>query len=247
MKNLEFFKGVPFAHRGLHNNKDIPENSMAAFARAVEHGFGIEFDVYLTDDGHLIVHHDPTLKRSCGIDVASEKIDGANLEKYRLFGTQEHIPYFKDVLALVNGKVKLIIEIKITDKYPQTCAAVIDALKDYKGDFCIESFDPRTVLWLQKNCPKYLIGQLYDPNPVQRIYCRLKGTHKDLAFMAASVKTLKSRFYQNVKKHYPGTALVTWTVRTPDQLSLAKDIADNYIFEYNDKNPQYIDLPSCTD
>lgn len=243
MKNRDFFKGVPFAHRGLHDNKTLPENSLAAFKNAIDHGYGIEFDVYLTDEGTLIVHHDPSLKRSCGVKLHPEKIKNADLDKYRLFGTDEKIPLFKDVLALVNGKVKLIIEIKVTKKYVQTCTAVLEALKDYKGEYCLESFDPRAVLFMQDKRPDLLVGQLYDPNPIQRLYCHKLKTHVRAAFMAASIKTLKSSFYPRVQAADPSTAIVTWTVRTPKQLELAKQKADNFIFECNAKNDGYIPAP----
>ena len=58
---------VPVAHRGLHDD-ELPENSMPAFAAAIEHGFNIEIDVHLSSDGHLVVFHDDNLKRVCGID-----------------------------------------------------------------------------------------------------------------------------------------------------------------------------------
>ena len=46
------------AHRGLHDNEHgIPENSMAAFQRAVDKGYGIELDVHLTADNQLVVFH----------------------------------------------------------------------------------------------------------------------------------------------------------------------------------------------
>lgn len=243
MKDRDFFKGIPFAHRGLHDNKKIPENSMAAFKNAVEHGYGIEFDVYLTDEGTLIVHHDPSLKRTCGVKLHPEKIKNADLDKYRLFGTDERIPLFKDVLAYVNGKVKLIIEVKVTKKYVETCTAVFDALKDYKGEYCLESFDPRAVLFMQEKRPDLLIGQLYDPNPLQRHYCHRLKSHEKAAFLAASVKTLNSSFYSKVQQKDPSVAVVTWTIRTPKQLALAKQKADNYIFECNIKDDAYIDMP----
>lgn len=243
MKDRDFFKGIPFAHRGLHDNKTIPENSMAAFANAVEHGYGIEFDVYLTDEGTLIVHHDPSLKRTCGIKLHPEKIKNADLDKYRLFGTDEKIPLFKDLLAFIDGRVKLIIEIKVTKKYEETCSAVFEALKDYKGDYCLESFDPRAVLYMQEKRPDLLIGQLYDPNPIQRIYCHRLKTHEKAAFLAASIKTLNSGFYSKTQAADPSVAIVTWTIRTKKQLALAKAKADNFIFESDIKNETYIPMP----
>ena len=57
-----------FAHRGLYdNNSEAPENSMAAFRRAVEHGYGIELDVQLSKDGVPVIFHDFDLARACGV------------------------------------------------------------------------------------------------------------------------------------------------------------------------------------
>ena len=147
------------------------------------------------------------------------------------------------MLALVDGKIKLIIEIKVTKKYVETCTAVLEALKDYKGDYCLESFDPRAVLFMQEKRPDLLVGQLYDPNPIQRIYCHRLKTHEKAAFLSASIKTLKSSFYSKVQSADPSVAIVTWTIRTQKQLSLAKSKADNFIFECNAKDDSYIPAP----
>ncbi|MBE6699047.1 MAG: glycerophosphodiester phosphodiesterase, partial [Ruminococcaceae bacterium] len=47
-----------YAHRGLHNGKDAPENSLAAFEAACRAGYGIELDVQLSRDGTVMVFHD---------------------------------------------------------------------------------------------------------------------------------------------------------------------------------------------
>ena len=58
-----------YAHRGLHDNAtDAPENSMAAFRKAVEAGYGIELDVQLSKDRIPVVFHDETLRRVCGVE-----------------------------------------------------------------------------------------------------------------------------------------------------------------------------------
>ena len=62
-----------FAHRGLFNPKlGIPENSMPAFSRAIEKGYGIELDVQVTKDNRIVVFHDYSLGRMCGIDIPLE-------------------------------------------------------------------------------------------------------------------------------------------------------------------------------
>jgi len=61
--------GVHYAHRGLHDNKNgIPENSMAAVEKAVNAGYGIEFDVQLTRDRIPVVFHDESLMRMCAVE-----------------------------------------------------------------------------------------------------------------------------------------------------------------------------------
>ena len=89
-----------YAHRGYHDKPHIPENSMAAFHRAIENGFGAELDVHLLKDGHLAVIHDASLKRTAGADVLVEDLTSEELKAYRLEGTDERIPLIDEVLAL---------------------------------------------------------------------------------------------------------------------------------------------------
>ena len=67
---MKEFYNRHYAHRGLHDNKtDAPENSAKAMQLAVENGYGIELDVQLTKDEKVVVFHDATLKRMCGVDA----------------------------------------------------------------------------------------------------------------------------------------------------------------------------------
>lgn len=105
--------GKFYAHRGLHNlSEGVPENSMAAFRRAAEHGYGIELDVQLTRDGQVIVAHDYDLKRICGIEKEIDSLTYEELSRFPILGTEERIPLLEDVLKLVKGQVPLIVEIK---------------------------------------------------------------------------------------------------------------------------------------
>ena len=61
-------KNKIIAHRGIFNNIDIPENSMKAFEKALKLNYPIELDVQLTKDNELVVFHDYSLKRMCGIN-----------------------------------------------------------------------------------------------------------------------------------------------------------------------------------
>lgn len=158
----EKLSGIRFAHRGLHDReKGIPENSMAAFRRAVDCGFGVELDVHLMADGGLAVVHDSCLKRVCGADVCIEDLTASDLERYALMGTGETIPLFREVLDLFEDRTPLVIELKaergnagaLTD-------AVMEELKGWRGTYCVESFHPAVLLRLKERYPWVFRGQL---------------------------------------------------------------------------------------
>lgn len=158
--DLPKLRGHFYAHRGLHG-EDCPENSMAAFRKAVERGYGIELDVHLLADGSLAVIHDSSLVRTTGQEGVVEELTADRLSQIRLEGTEETIPLFSQVLELVSGKVPLIIELKT---YKRNHAALTDAvcqmLEGYEGAYCIESFDPFCVHRLRMHHPKVIRGQL---------------------------------------------------------------------------------------
>ncbi len=153
--------GWLYAHRGLHDNtSESPENSLKAFAMAVERGYGIELDVQLTKDLVPVVLHDYNLKRTCKTDLKVSEHNYEELKNFKLFKSEEKIPTFQEVLTLVNGKVPLIVELKIPWRAEKLCKAVSNALKDYNGLYCIESFNPFGLIWYRRNFPKVVRGQL---------------------------------------------------------------------------------------
>lgn len=159
--DLEILRKYRFAHRGYHDKPTIPENSMPAFRRAVERGWGAELDVHLMKDGTLAVIHDSSLLRTAGVDVNIEDLTLAELDDYRLEGTQERIPLFDEVLALFETATPLIIELKCAGGNQFALAkAVCERLDSYKGVFCIESFDPAAVAAVRELRPGICRGQL---------------------------------------------------------------------------------------
>ena len=153
-------KGWNYAHRGLHGN-GLPENSMAAFKAALDHGYGIELDIHLLADGNLAVIHDSSLKRTTGQDGNVEDLTTEQLVNYELEGTEETIPTFRQLLDLYDGKAPLIVELKpVKGNHAALCEAACKMLDSYNGVYCLESFDPRCVYWLKKNRPDLIRGQL---------------------------------------------------------------------------------------
>ena len=150
-----------YAHRGLFDNAtEAPENSLAAIRKAVEAGYGIEFDVQLTKDDKLVVFHDATLKRMCDKEGYVWDYTLEELKQFRLAKSEETIPTFEEVLAVVDGRVPLIIEYKLDKVQTMVCELADKVLQGYKGVYCVECFHPLAVYWYRKNRPDIMRGQL---------------------------------------------------------------------------------------
>ena len=132
------FQTYDYAHRGLHDKeKGVPENSLMAFDLAVRGGFGMELDLQLTQDGQVVVHHDRTIARTCGVDRNIDQMTYEELSGYRLFGTQEKVPLFTEVLRQVDGRTPLIVELKSYTRQEELCQKAVDLLQGYEGLYCV--------------------------------------------------------------------------------------------------------------
>ena len=239
---LATLRGWKYAHRGLHGN-GIPENSMAAFRAALEHGYGIELDIHLLKDGNLAVMHDSKLLRTTGAEGRIEDLTTEELTGYRLEGTDETIPTFRQVLDLFGGKAPLIVELKPEGgNHAALSQAACDMLERYDGPYCIESFDPRCVRWLRENRPQIIRGQLTEnffrsKNPL-RWYLSLVITHSLLNFwtkpdfVAYKFADRKCTPANWVWQKLWGIQAVTWTLRTQEEYEAAVKEGWIPIFEY---------------
>ena len=155
------FRGVNYAHRGLHSrDKSIPENSLSAFRQAAQEGYGIELDVQLSKDGKVVVFHDDTLDRVCGVHARVDELTWEELRSLRLCGTEERIPLFSDVLRSIGGAEALIVELKNGPRNRELCKKTSALLNGYRGNVCIESFNPLIVAWFRLHAPYLVRGQL---------------------------------------------------------------------------------------
>ena len=161
LRRWPVFTQYRYAHRGLHDlSAGVPENSMAAFRRAVEQGCAVELDVHLTADGRLAVIHDGDLRRTCGVGGAVEDLTAQQLRRCRLFGTEETVPMLEDVLPLFQEGPPLLIELKASGNATALADAFCRTIADFRGDFLVESFDPRVLYCLRLRRPEYIRGQL---------------------------------------------------------------------------------------
>ena len=163
-KDKKPFMYKNFAHRGLHKkDKTVPENSLAAFERASSYGYGMELDVQLSKDGQVVVFHDDTLNRVCGVDSRVDEKTYDELSKISLCGTTQTIPLFSEVLKTVRGRGPLIVELKNGKRNEELCEKTYALLEKYSGEYCIESFNPFIVRKKKKNAPEVIRGQLANP------------------------------------------------------------------------------------
>ncbi len=153
--------GKYIAHRGLHDiSKGIPENTLSAFERACEKGLAIELDVRLTKDGRVVVVHDMSLKRICGIDAEVKDFTYEQLCAFNIRDTDEKIPLLSQVLKLVKGRVPLLIEIKRGHGPGVLEKRAYRLLAKYKGEYAVQSFNPFSVLWFRLFASNVTRGQL---------------------------------------------------------------------------------------
>lgn len=150
---------INYAHRGLFG-PDVPENSLAAFARAAEAGYGIELDVQLSRDGEVVVFHDAVLERMTDATGKVCEYTLAELKTFSLAGTEQKIPTLTEVLALVDGRVPLLVELKGESTDTAVCTAADAILRTYSGAWLVESFNPLLLRWYKKHHPEVLRGQL---------------------------------------------------------------------------------------
>lgn len=242
---LAQLRGWSYAHRGLHGG-GVPENSMAAFRSAADKGYGSELDLHLMKDGQLAVIHDASLKRTAGVDVKIEDLTAQDLPNYRLEGTDEQIPLFSQVLELYNGKAPLIVELKPErGNHAALCEAACALLDSYNGHYCLESFDPRCIVWLRKNRPELIRGQLSEnflANPKSKLPWPIKWamTTQILNFNStpdfiAYKFSDRKRLGNAVCRRIWGAQGVTWTIKTQEDYDTA--VAEGWIPIFEDFEP----------
>lgn len=234
------FQKKYFAHRGLHDNAaDAPENSMAAFRKAVEAGFGMELDVQVTKDGVPVIFHDFTLNRICGVEGKPAECTYEELQAYTLCNSGERIPRLADLLAMVDGRVPLIVEIKAETADVSCCTVIDEMLRAYRGAYCIESFNPMVLWWFRRNHMEAVRGQLSSNFRKEGVYWNV--LHFAMTHLLFNFLT-KPDFiaYNHEFREEPGRRIcrrlyrhpaAAWTIRSEQELAAALEEFDVFIFD----------------
>lgn len=236
----ELFVNHYFAHRGLHDmSLGIPENSMEAFRRAVEAGYGIELDVQLSADGVPVIFHDSTLSRMCSLDLRVNELTWQELKSLSLAGTEHRIPSLAQFLSMVGGRVPLVVEIKMESLDFRIPACINHFLQKYDGPYCIESFHPAALLWFRMHRPEILRGQLstnfnienHSWNPayyllgkmVLNVFSRPDFISYNWVFRNDLSLRICCRLF--------GAVAAAWTIRSESELAACRRGFRLYIFE----------------
>ncbi len=222
----------PFAHRGRHG-RGTPENSRAAFRAAIDAGHGIELDVQASADGAAIVFHDYDLARLAGATGRLADLTAAEIGAHHLAGTDESIPTLPEILAVIDGRAPLLIEVKSPGwRVGALCRAVNAALHAYVGPVAVMSFNPLIPGWFAAHAPDVLRGLVAteEGRPARkRLRRRLSLAWAKADFLAYDIRDLPSAFVDDARAR--GLKIGTWTVRTDEQRTTAAAYADQAIYE----------------
>jgi len=104
---------LKIAHRGGVVTESAPECSLGAVQVAIDHGYDmVELDLRGTKDGYVIIHHNETFERTCGVRKRVSELTSEEIRKLRLGNTKEIVPEFENALKLCQGRIGLMLEIK---------------------------------------------------------------------------------------------------------------------------------------
>jgi glycerophosphoryl diester phosphodiesterase len=235
--------GTPVAHRGFHARAEGRiENSASAVAAAIGKGFAIEVDLRITGDGKVVVFHDATLDRLCGMSgrVADLSFDVVTAQK--LTGSEDTVLSFDALLRMVSGKVPLVIEIKTDRKSDGRLErAVAAALGGYQGPAAVMSFDPDCVGRMRQFAPDRPRGLIAD-RTLPKEGDGLDATRRFMLRHLLLVPKVRADFIAYDVKALPAPGpwvcrrllrmpVLTWTVRSEDDRRTARAHADQMIFE----------------
>lgn len=208
---------VIIAHRGAAGVR--PENTMAAFEKAIEDGADwIELDVQETRDGSIIIMHDSDFMKLAGVDIKVWDADLADVEKIDIgswYGPEyadQRAPLLRDVLAMARGRAKVLIELKYygqDEMLAQRVAQVVDDL-EMADQVAVMSLKYPAIQEMQALRPGWRTGVL-----AATALGDLAGLDGD--FIAVSTSTAGPRLTRSVQA--AGKDFYVWTVDDPLEMS----------------------------
>jgi glycerophosphoryl diester phosphodiesterase len=213
-KTLDF---IVMAHRGA--SASAPENTLIAYKKAIEMGADwAELDVRQTKDGAVVLMHDKTVHRTTGVkgfvwDFTLEELK--KLEAGSWFGEEfggEPIPTLAEVIRAVKGRMKLNIEVKISENEPGIAQKVIDIVRseDFSKNCMITSFDKATVKTFKAIAPDLPTGLIFDKE------YRMDVFEGNWEILSSNYELVDSTFMRLARDS--GKKVYAWTVNEREEM-----------------------------
>jgi glycerophosphoryl diester phosphodiesterase len=234
----------PVAHRGLHDRaRGIVENMPAAVTAAIAGNFAIEVDIQLSADGEAMVHHDYMLGRLTDGQGELLNLTAAQLKQVAFKDTSERMMTLGDLCDLTAGRVPLVIEVKSRFAGDRKLVSrMTDVLAGYRGPVAAMSFDPDQVFAVRERAPQLVRGIVAERHYTEGEWKRLPPEKtREMRGLRHAFRT-QPHFVSYKVDDLPapapwiarnifGCALLTWTVRTPEQRARTERYADQMTFE----------------
>ena len=226
LNNSHWLLSRPIAHRGLWNDNFV-ENSLSAYQNAIDNGFPIEIDLHRSLDGEIFVFHDDDLARLTGVEGKIFEKTAKEIKSLSLNGSKEKIPTLSETLKLVKGKVPLLIEIKLqpTNKI---VFDVVKILRDYKGEFAIQSFNPAYIIKVKKLAPDFTRGILSSKAKFKNKFRGFVVNKMPLNFIAKPHFISYRHCDLPIKTRRP---VISWTITSTADWEKIKPYSSNIVFE----------------
>lgn len=233
---MSWLLDVPIAHRGLHG-PGAPELSPAALRRAINAGVAVEIDVRMCRDDIIVIHDEDTA-RVTGVRLVVAHSTRVDLQALTVYDSPEPLPTLDEVLAVIDGRVPLLIEVKPGIPATTIGPAVLASLAGYEGAWAVQSFDPRILRWFQRCAPRTLRGQLsgdlsqeglsyYRRFMLETMVANVVTRPDFIAWDVDALPSLILSFWRTILR----CPVLAWTVQTVGQLDKARAARCGVIFE----------------
>jgi glycerophosphoryl diester phosphodiesterase len=239
MADLDWLIARPVAHRGLHDQKTVIENTPSAFAAAIAGHYGIECDLQISADGEAMVYHDNALDRLTEGHGRLDATTTAELKRVAFKATRDRMITLGELCDLVAGRTTLVIELKSRfDGDRRLVSRAASVLSGYRGPAAVMSFDPAQIADLRAVAPKLprgMVAETYgwgevEAAPKRAIMFFPQMVSARPQFIAYAVRDLPA-LLPAVTRSVLRLPLLAWPVRSADDQRKAARYADQMIFE----------------
>ena len=203
-------------HRGIPALDD--ENTLEGTIKAIEVGAdAVEYDVYLSKDGHVFLMHDATTKRTTGVDRNTEDLTLAEIRELRTLGYNRAVPTMDEVLAAIKKYPHVTNFIEIKSANPEIVPKIKELLDkhDAYDQAIVISFNGEQILHMKNILPGVSTGFLTSTPAAQSDVVNtrriLDATQKYSSTFNSSFSGLSKNLMQNAAQR--GVTFWPWTFR----------------------------------